>query len=155
MSPSRGLLVYSPVLAFSLVGLGLALRHPGVLTPRSLSVAVVASLFLMGKYSVWWGGWSFGPRLLSDYLPALVPFMGPLWGRIEASPALRWTFRALLGVSLAIQVIGVTCYPGPLHRDWNASPRDVDRAHERLWDWRDPQLLRTLLNGPQPPGFRA
>ena len=32
--------------------------------------------------------------------------------------------------------------------------RDVDFAHERLWDWRDPQLLRLVRNGPARAGFR-
>jgi hypothetical protein len=39
--------------------------------------------------------------------------------------------------------------------DWDVSPRDIDFAHERLWDWRDPQLLRLIRNGPTPGGFRT
>lgn len=47
--------------------------------------------------------------------------------------------------------VGAFCYPSPRAVDWNATPVDVDRAHERLWDWRDPQLLRLWRNGPVAP----
>jgi hypothetical protein len=33
--------------------------------------------------------------------------------------------------------------------DWNTAPQDVDVAHERLWDWQDPQIARLIGNGPR------
>jgi hypothetical protein len=47
------------------------------------------------------------------------------------------------------------CYPSPHAVEWNIRPKDVDFAHERLWDWRDPQLMRLLVNGPVSGGFRT
>ena len=35
----------------------------------------------------------------------------------------------------------------------NLSPADVDRHHERLWDWRDSQILRAWERGPSPQNF--
>jgi hypothetical protein len=57
-------------------------------------------------------------------------------------------------VSVLVQIVGAFYFPSPRDVDWNATPTDVDRAHERLWDWRDHQLVRLLRNGPVWPGFR-
>jgi hypothetical protein len=51
---------------------------------------------------------------------------------------------AIVAWSVAVHAVGVLCYPGG---DWNGSPFDVDRAHERLWDWRDSQIARTVRSG--------
>jgi len=51
--------------------------------------------------------------------------------------------------------VGAFCFPSPRAVDWDTSPQDVDFAHERLWDWRDSQLVRLVRNGPASPGFRT
>jgi hypothetical protein len=154
VSPSRGLLVYSPVLLLCLAGLGWAVwRHGGLFGPAGLIVG--ATLLLFGHYSVWWGGHSFGPRLLSDLLPAAALGLVPAWPWVR-----RWGVGRVLAVllltwSVGVQAIGAFYYPSARSVDWDATPRDVDQAHERLWDWQDPQLLRLLRNGPVSPGFRT
>ena len=40
-----------------------------------------------------------------------------------------------------------TYYPST----WYATPIDVDRAHERLWDWRDNELTRIVNEGARAP----
>jgi hypothetical protein len=35
--------------------------------------------------------------------------------------------------------IGAFVYPA---EQWNSNPLDVDRHHERLWDWTDMQIVR-------------
>ena len=76
VSPSRGLFVYSPVLLFPAAGLLLWLvrRRGGLLAWAA--VAVAAGVGTIAQFAVWWGGHSFGPRLLSDVLPALRPRRG-------------------------------------------------------------------------------
>jgi len=152
VSPSRGLLVYSPVLVFALAGLLGALRRDALL--RHLAGGVGASMGLLGAYTVWWGGHSFGPRLLTDLLPALVLGLVPAWPRTWRSGLLRGGFVAAFALSVGVQAVGAFFYPSPREVEWNTSPVDVDGAHGRLWDWRDPQLLRLLRNGPAPPGLR-
>jgi len=155
VSPSRGLFVYAPVLLFAAGGLvGWLLRRRGgplgfVAAAAGVGIATVA------QFAVWWGGHSFGPRLLADVLPALVLGLVPAWGATWRSAPRRWLFLAALGVSVLVQAVGAFYYPSPRHVEWNTSPVDVDRAHERLWDWRDPQILRLLRNGPTPSGFRT
>jgi hypothetical protein len=155
VSPSRGLLVYSPILVVALAGLGRGLRpgRDGIL--RYTAVAVGASLVTLGAYAVWWGGHSFGPRLLVDVLPALVLGLVPVWDAAWRSRLRRGLLVAAFAVSVLIEGIGAFYYPSPREVDWDWTPADVDWAHERLWDWRDPQLLRLLRNGPAAPGFRT
>lgn len=96
------------------------------------------------------GGHSYGPRLLTDFLPLFAILLVPTWQRLDRSLPLRVGFLALLAVSIWIQAIGAFYYPSHPGRDWDKTPRNVDWAHDRLWDWRDPQILRLLQNGPHP-----
>ncbi|KAB2966372.1 MAG: hypothetical protein F9K18_05700 [Thermoanaerobaculia bacterium] len=70
MSPSRGLLVFSPMLAW--VALVLA-RYgvPAARRPLALLAVAVAGLqvALYATWPYWWGGGSYGPRLLTDLVP--------------------------------------------------------------------------------------
>jgi hypothetical protein len=153
VSPSRGLLVYSPVLLFAAGGAVLALGDREVSLLRWLAGAVAASMLMLGGFSVWWGGHSFGPRLLADVLPLLALLLLPVWPHLNGSRPLRAVFALLLALSVGVQVVGAFYHPAPRSLDWNTSPRDVDEAHDRLWDWKDPQILRLLRNGPHAPGF--
>lgn len=153
-SPSRGLLVYSPVLGFALAGLAGALRPGRDALLRHLAVGVATGLGLLGAYTVWWGGHSFGPRLLTDFLPAMVLGIVPVWPAIRRTRIAGATFAAAFALSIGVQAVGAFFYPSPRDVEWNRTPADVDRAHGRLWDWRDPQLVRLLRNGPASPGFR-
>ena len=56
-------------------------------------------------------------------------------------------FAALLvtgAFSIGVEVIGAFYFPS----SWNAQPADINRSHERLWDWRDSELTRCLSEGP-------
>jgi hypothetical protein len=106
-------------------------------------------------FSVWWGGHSFGPRLLADVLPALVLGLVPIWAAIWRARLGRWLLAAAFVVSVLVEAVGAFYYPSTREVDWNSSPRDVDFSHERLWDWQDAQLPRLLRNGPVTPGFRT
>lgn len=153
LSPNRGLLVYSPVLVFAVAGMLLAASSRRRRFLYYLAAGCVASLLMLAKYSVWWGGHSYGPRLPTDFLPALVLFLGPVAERFQRARLVGAAFGALLALSVAVQAIGAFYYPSPRDVDWNTSPTDVDFAHERLWDWQDTQIVRLLRNGPSPVGF--
>jgi hypothetical protein len=64
------------------------------------------------------------------------------------NPGMGRSARRIAAVALAwgifVQAIGALCYPNGA---WNTTPIDVDRAHERLWDWRDQQIVRTMRGG--------
>jgi hypothetical protein len=155
VSPSRGLFVYSPVLLFPVGGfLGWIARRRGGLLACA-AAASAAGIGTIAMFSVWWGGHSFGPRLLTDILPALVLGMVPAWPGVWRPGPRRWLFGAAFAASVLIEIVGAVSFPSRRDVEWNMTPKDVDWAHERLWDWRDPQLVRLMENGPVWPGFRT
>ena len=60
--------------------------------------------------------------------------------------ALRTLVYATIVLAIAIQTLGAFRYPS----SWNGSPGNINREQWRLWDWRDTELTRCLLDGPPP-----
>jgi len=148
-SPSRGILVYSPVFLFSIVGFLIGIRKSDF---RALSLllgsCVVLHLMVISSFAHWWGGYSYGPRLFSDMSVYLVVLMLPLVHWIERTD---WTRRFFVLVPFGILLIFSVFvhYRGaniPAVNRWNARPVSVDRSPERVWHWNDPQFLRGLQN---------
>jgi hypothetical protein len=144
LSPSRGLLVFSPFLVLAVPGAVRAWRRPGWEVLRPLSVAVATVLLLDSFWFDWWGGWSYGPRRLTDLAPALT---------VLAAPAMAWAWdgagrRALLlgavAWSVALQALGAFAYDVD---GWNGRREGGrilsvdDPAHrDRLWSIGDSQV---------------
>jgi hypothetical protein len=142
ISPSRGLLIYSPVLLAGFIGLylvcrrGTALRSPVYLVA---AVFLATQLVFFGWWDAWWGGWSYGPRLLTEAAAVLVVLSAPAVERLQLSRMARSAFVILLLYSASVQAIGALAYTG----GWDATPVSVDRDPDRLWDWQDSQIPRT------------
>jgi hypothetical protein len=105
----------------------------------------IAHTLLISQWHGWWGGFNYGPRLLADIVPCLVILMVPAMPSIERHASLKAALVAALACSIAVQAIGAFCYP---NGHWDAAPQSVDAHPERLWDWRDNQILRTAAAGP-------
>jgi hypothetical protein len=147
-SPSRGLLVYSPVFLFAAAGAYRWLRQGARPYPRVFGTTLLFALLhiaLMAKWPVWWGGHGYGPRLLTDIVPCLTLLLIPAVPMLEPRRALRHVFVASVAVSVAVQAAGAFCYP---NGDWETVPRPVEEVPARLWDWTDSQIARTAVAGP-------
>ncbi len=108
VSPTRGLLVFTPFLIFIPVGLIQRLRTPGTKwLAVALSLAAVAQIILYSQTD-WRAGVSWGPRYLTDLLPIFVWMLAP------APPILRPLARGLLimamVVSVGVQTVGAFWY---------------------------------------------
>lgn len=154
-SPNRGLFVYSPVLLFAGLGVARTLSDPRRAFFHCILAGLAASILTVGKYSVWWSGHAFGPRLLADLAPILVLLIAPCWTLLERSRLLAGAFASLFAVSVFVHLIGAFYYPSPRAREWDRAPQNVDLAPSRVWDWKDTQLRRLLQNGPHPIGFSS
>ena len=148
VSPSRGLLVYTPWVAFAFWGAARLWkeRKPDWSRPLLLALAALWVVHVTLRDS--WGGSIFGPRYSTDLLPFLAWFLVPVWASIRARPVLRVAFAATLAFALWVQVVGAFYYP---QGNWNGSPIDIDFSPERCWDWSDNQLRRTWRAGPATP----
>lgn len=148
ISPSRGLLVFCPVFLFSAIGVWVWFRTPrkphGAIYLICLAAAA-AHVLLWARYRLWWGGFSYGPRLLTDVVPCLVILMIPAMRLVESSRPWKFAFAGTLAFSIFVQSAGAFCYP---NGHWDAQPQSVDQHPERLWNWRDNQILRTAAAGP-------
>ena len=145
-SPSRGLLVFSPVLAFSIVGMALRLRRAdGRTVDAYLVVILVLHWVSISTFRHWYGGWSIGPRFFTDMLPFFAYFLIPVVDRLP-SLTQRWdvkpfVFWPLLAASIFIHF---RCATDLAPDAWNSVPNNIDDNRYRLWDWSDIQFLRGL-----------
>jgi hypothetical protein len=96
----RGLLITAPFLGLGLVGL----VRPTPLMPRALWITLSCSiayfLLIVASSSVWYGGWSFGPRLLVPVMGLLAVAAAFAMEGWRANPFAQGVFRtaAVLGV---------------------------------------------------------
>ena len=147
ISPSRGLLVFSPVAAIALAGCAHVRRSPWTSPLPWCAAAAAAQFLLYGSYAVWWGGHTYGPRYMLDVLPVLVPLAAAALSRPRIGRVQTVLCGAALAWSVGLSATGAFCYPS---EQWNTSPVDVDREHSRLWSWTDPQFIRCWQSGPSP-----
>lgn len=143
-SPGRGLFVFSPVFLFAIPMFLYSLWPPAKLHPiyRLLAVGGGANLLLYSCWSVWWGGWSFGYRLLLELLPALVLFLALAWERWISLHKTRCTlFMLAVIISLYIQFLGASFFPSNWYHRLN-----IDANPEYLWNWRDSELAELNHN---------
>ena len=152
VSPSRGLLIYVPVLAFVAY---LLLRYRGRWVMRRfvwLSLAVITvHLVVISGIAPWHGGHCYGPRLSTGVVPWFV-FLGILavktrlqWRHTNplSDSQLRWRTEWILGALLLLCSITLHGIGGmsPRHWRWNVLPTNVDVTPERIWDWNHPQFF--------------
>ncbi|HJQ19363.1 MAG TPA: hypothetical protein VJ867_03370 [Gemmatimonadaceae bacterium] len=131
-SPSRGLLVFTPLFLFSFIALFAILRHP-LREPllAALAVGIVATIALYAKWFSWWGGTCFGYRLLTEIAPLLTIFLAAGWERFFAA---RRYLYPLLGIAAVVSLY--THFLGAFY-----APCGSD-DHKILWSWRGGELAR-------------
>lgn len=138
VSPGRGLLVYSPVFLFSVVGMVIAWREPRYLYLRYLGVAPLLLLIIVSKWKGWWGGECYGPRLLADVTPILCFLLYPVFDYFKGNKAVKYAIIGLAALSIGMHAIGAG-----RDRDRFAGEKtwtgfyEIGRHPERLWSWRD------------------
>lgn len=147
ISPSRGLLVFSPVVVAAVMGWR---DRPPALRLGWLAAGAAVQFAAYACYSVWWAGHTFGPRYALDLLPVLAVFgalgLARLWPH-------RWPRRMLalgLAWSVAVSALGAFVFP---NEQWNTRPADVDRHHGRLWERGDSQIARAARSAASPQNF--
>jgi hypothetical protein len=115
VSPSRGLLVFSPILGLSGWGLVRIWRDARFHWLRPLALAVLGMMALQCKWFDWWGGWTYGYRPWLEVTPFLALFIAPVLNSIFALRIGRALFFAFLTWSIFVQAVGALTYD----RSWN------------------------------------
>jgi hypothetical protein len=139
------------VLIFSIIGAVLKVRRKPIDKFSWFVLAIIVLHWIaVSLWWNWWGGVSFGPRLFTDMLPyfiyLLIPTVALLSRSIGARKiALASGFVALTGFSFFVHARGANV---PAVIDWNGIPAAIDVYPDRVWDWRDIQILRGFTWGP-------
>jgi hypothetical protein len=109
-SPGRGLFVFTPFLLFLPVLFRRSLSDRG---NRGLTLCLAGGLILqllLYARTEWRGGYSWGPRYLTDMLPILIWMLAPVVESLARWP--RRTFLAAALFSVAVQFVGAFFYQG-------------------------------------------
>jgi hypothetical protein len=168
ISPGRGLFVYSP---FFLLILAFTLWLIPVLKPYRLlgllGLWLGLHLLIVVRAASWWGGASYGPRLLVDLLPAW--FLLAVWGWQKGAARLRPRTQSallVLAVPLVAWSLYLNSYQGlfnPYLSQWEIELQNEQKL-QAFFDWRyppfraspdlfcqrDADLLAQWLSGPAP-----
>lgn len=145
ISPSRGLLIFSPLLIFALIGIALKIKQRQWWREDGVLLGIIGLHWIV--VSLWWNWWagvSFGPRIWTDMLPYLAYFIIPTLTAFAALRGKRRRAAAAIG-GLLISWSVLVHYRGANAAevmDWNGQPAPIDSYPQRVWDWRDPQWLR-------------
>lgn len=143
ISPNRGLIVFFPMVVFSLIGGFLAFKNKCDILYRILFIMVIGYSLLYAAFPHWWMGWSYGPRIYAELLPYLIVLMIPAIDLIKKYIIVRWIGLIFLAWSLFVQIAGVATNKPIL---WNAEPVNVDLYPNKIWSWQDMQILRNFTS---------
>ena len=138
LSPSKGILIYSPVFVFSLVGFWQVLK--GRVTSKRLDygfffVIVVLHTLILGKWKHWYGGYSYGYRMASGVLPFLILLMVPALNS-EFFEKSRRFFWILFGCSVLMELFGIVFFDGIWHGIYDTGFKDT----RWLWSIKNSEL---------------
>lgn len=153
VSPSRGLFVFVPGAAFVLFLIAYYWRTLPCWRLALLSLSIIVThLVVISLNPGWWGGHSYGARLVTDILPwfFLLAVLGCRCLLDEPSSALK---RSLVVVGLLTIFVGALMNGhGARSRqanDWVNQPSDIDQQPDRVWDWSNPQFLAAIYSAKQ------
>lgn len=109
-SPSRGLFVFSPFLAFALAAIPRIWRGAAYARLRPWTAGVFGVWLVQFSYFDYWGGWTFGNRTLVDTTPLLSVFLCVVIADLWQANAWRRLFLASVAWSILIQTLGAFFY---------------------------------------------
>jgi hypothetical protein len=155
ISPTRGLFIYSPVTLFAFPGANKVLKLARFGKDEKLiSCLLIGSLIILfqfGFYTQWHGGWSYGPRLMTDLLPTMCFLIAYCLDHLfslsenylsQVSKIFRVGVIGLLVITIIYstftQVVGSFGF-----NPWDAVPVSSTIVQSRLWSWRDSQIERS------------
>jgi hypothetical protein len=158
VSPSRGILVYSPVLIPAFAGIVLAFARRPAFRDALFTCVAAGIVISIAQYAVvsgvWHGGFGYSYRFLAELLPAFMLMLAPVWAWCVSTAPRRVLMTAAFAYSVGIQIVGAFYYPC----DWFQSPPVVeDPAYNaRFFSWSQWEVPQCIKAGPaDPEGLQA
>lgn len=129
LSPTCGLLIYSPFLLFAVFAAERCIRGGGdrdtVIVGRWLIAGIVGQWLLFSKWWAWNGALTYGgARMLAETIPAWIVLIGMQWNSVMSSIVARRWFLGLASVSVLSYLVGTVTYDviaplNPPKPDWS------------------------------------
>lgn len=147
VSPARGVFVYNPQMIVIVLTGFVFFRTIWKSSLIRLSLAwFVLHLIVVSRFPHWWGGGSFGPRLMTDTIPAFLLLTVVMLRMLMQETSWK-KLRLLFGVLVLLALAGgyINTYQGLFNvctSRWNNFPT-IDRYPEYLFSWQYPQFLST------------
>src|SRR3989344_1622177 len=139
ISPSKGLLIYSPVFIFSIVGAFIVIKRKNFKEDSFYIVSILIVLLhtlIVGRWKHWYGGWSFGYRMSADIIPFLILLMVP-YIKSDFFERTKNIFLLLIGFSVLMQIMGVVFFDGIWHAAYD---KGFDET-SWLWSVKDSEIM--------------
>lgn len=104
-SPDRGVIFYTPVILFGILGIILSINRKNKYTNLLLSV-LAANVVLYSMWGDFWGGWAFGSRYLIPSYAILAVFIALLLTYWRNKTVFLICFFIILAYSIAVNTLG-------------------------------------------------
>jgi hypothetical protein len=125
LSPSKGVLIYSPILILSFLGFYYGYKKHN-LVKISFWIVLVHCL-LLSKWKHWYGGYGYGYRMVSDVIPF---FIFPIWFLLETHyEKIKKALFLLMGISFLIQFSGLIFFDSIWHNAFDTGFKNTS------WLW--------------------
>jgi len=125
LSPSKGVLIYSPIFILSLIGFYYGYKNHN-LVKISFWIVLIHCLVL-SKWKHWYGGYGFGYRMVSDVIPF---FIVPIWYLLESHyEKVKKILFLLVGISFLIQFSGLIFFDSIWHSAYDTGFKNTS------WLW--------------------
>jgi hypothetical protein len=145
ISPNRGLFIFSPIVALSIIGILFKTKHRFEKYVLYGSIAtIVVHWLVISSFSHWWAGHSYGQRFWIDVLPFFYILFIYLIKYVIGENR-KWKYALMIIIAITGGWSIFTSYQGAKNTDtwkWNVTPTNVDSSPSRVWDWSDWQITR-------------
>jgi hypothetical protein len=136
-SPSKGILIVSPVLIFMFYGFYKAIRkHKLNDLNLYLTGIIIVHFAVLGTWYNWFGGFSWGNRMSSDIIPIMVFMLIPF---VSSKHFKRYIYLAIFTITLLFSIfyhlMGLIYFDGVWHTIYDSKTRFW------LWTIKDSQLV--------------
>lgn len=142
-SPSRGLIIFSPIFLIALLVPIFPSNRKNLIT-WYLLISYLLHLLLLSKFVHWWGGWSYGARLQVDMVPLLLVlmlFFLNAFQKYKPSTLARQAFLTLLAIT-GVWGVFVHVPQGMMNKQITAWNGNIDQYPEHyIFQWDFPQFL--------------
>jgi hypothetical protein len=138
LSPSKGILIYSPIFFFSLIGFWVAMKKGWHENIQYLIYFLIMLFhtFIISLWKHWYGGYSFGYRMSSDIIPYLIFLVVPFL-KSEFYGKYKKIFLAVLVFSILVQVGGMFFFDSIWHSAYDQGNKNT----AWLWSIKDSEFM--------------